>query len=62
MPARCSREWHFHRSKKAKKIVVVMYYLHAGALIWRFQICIDQPISKYSILRNFSPKKLPKIQ
>ena len=38
--------------KKTNKIMVVIYYLQAGALIWRFQICIDHPISIYSILRN----------
>ena len=32
--------------------MVVIYYLQAGALIWRFQICIDHPISIYLIFQN----------
>ena len=37
---------------KTRKIVVVIYYLQAGALIWQFQVCIDHPVSIHSILRN----------
>ena len=37
---------------KTKKIVEVIYYLLPGALLWRFQICIDHPILVYLILRN----------
>ena len=37
---------------KAEKKAVVIYYLQASALIWRFKICIDHVISICSILRN----------
>ena len=45
----CSRVYHFYGSKKR---LVVIYYLQAGALVWRFQICTDHPILIYSILSN----------
>ena len=31
---------------------MVIYYLQADALIWRFQICVCYPISMHSILHN----------
>ena len=35
--------------KKTRKIMVIICYLQACALIWQFQICIDHPISIHSI-------------
>ena len=44
---------------KNERIVAVIHYLQAGALIWRFQICIDHPISLCSIFALLSGNVLP---